>query len=173
MKTNLFYLTVIMLTSCSFFKGEDKVLSLKRVVNQSSKMRLDGFYYHHLDTISTNVSIYIFYQDGRIMHPGAFKLEEFDTLDSFLLKTANAGMWRDIKWAWGLFNLENDTLKIERWYFSTGEYITGMQKGVVLNDTTFHMYTFRNSYGIEEQLDDTFHFYPMKVKPDSINDFIK
>ena len=75
---------------------------------------------------------------------------------------------------WGVFQITNNSIKIERWFGrNAGEPLpTATIKGKILNKTTLVV---TESYFPPQHKvkSDTFYFYPLAVKPDSTNLFVK
>ena len=80
------------------------------------------------------------------------------------------------KFDWGLFNIEDNTIKIEHWLPAQGGYPTLLRTGEILNDTTFVLTEsiMRGKNGATpKDINQTFYFKHFDIKPDSTNSFIK
>jgi hypothetical protein len=179
MKTILILLFAILLTSCSSCKKmnvcKDESLTLSRVEFTGKQLRIDGFYYGNPDTAWNNIvrfETFVFYANGILYQTGA---EEYDKLESYiesLTKTSE----QDIKYVWGVFNIENNVIKIEHWWPAQCGYPVILRTGEILNDTTFVLTKMerRDSQGTtHKDINQGFYFRQFNTKPDSTNNFIK
>ncbi len=82
------------------------------------------------------------------------------------------------KASWGVFNIEGNTIKFEKWYFYGGRhYGAFISEGKILNDTTFHLTEFyrltRKGKKKEcRELDETYYFKQFSPKSDSTNVYV-
>lgn len=153
--------------------GDDK-LSLKKEFYQDSQLKMNGYYYRNIDN---HLTVYFLFKNGIILYGSTFPInelnkheEEYKTLD-----------WQSAikrsKYRWGVFNIETNSIKFERWYPSEPPLKAYVREGQILNDTTFvvsQFYRLKGGRKTElETLNETYHFKPFSPKPDSTNNFIK
>jgi hypothetical protein len=85
--------------------------------------------------------------------------------------------YKDRKYVWGVFKINNDSIIYERWLPTEIRYKSYTYKGVIINDTTFNITErFRLVNGLKDEFelrDETYHFRQFSPKPDSANNFIK
>jgi hypothetical protein len=74
-------------------------------------------------------------------------------------------------WAWGLYRITADSIKIEKWYPAGGDYVSQVSYGIITNDTTYAILPPKIGEN-DFIIDGVFHFLKLKSKPDSTNNFI-
>jgi hypothetical protein len=164
---------VILMVSCSYH------LSLDKKPYNGSQLRIDGFYYS-VGVDSMIHTGYFFYEDGTLSnrggryHPRTIK-EQFrkDIKSEKHIKYA-----RESRFTGGLFQIEGNVIKFEKWYPSSGGlHKCYVREGIILNDTTFVIKaSYRLVNGKKKEFgeeDELYHFMHYTPKPDSINVFIK
>jgi hypothetical protein len=155
---------------CFQITGKQEPLKFRRQINRGSLLRIDGCYYA-TDSMSGNTHIFVFYQNGVVEDVGAIEDEEFQhIMENGILQNDHERM-AVIPWAWGLYRITPDSIKIEKWYPSGADYVSQVSHGIITNDTTFTIFppkTGENDFII----DGVFHFLQLKAKPDSTNNFI-
>lgn len=169
-------LTIGCFTSCYvLFKPIEDKLTLTKQVYSGGQLRTDGYYYYSAD--NKLYDTYFFYRDGLIINGGgSSSLTPFKSFEKEFSSSYTNEYLSNSKYAWGLFNIQGDSILIERWYPSSGGPLpVYMSMGKVLNDTTFVITkSLRSKNGKEEQqLNETYHFRKFSPKPDSTNTFIK
>lgn len=168
-----FYLILIgICSSCNSFKSEPHPLTISRKIDNSRKMRLDGFYFSPNKTASRTAEVLFFYRNGVLHHMGSIETSEFfSTLrnNNFLSKV------RRQRVSWGLYTVKSDSIEFERWYHGGGsEKLALTRKGIILNDSTFLIVKVVNSLTAEyDSTHELYHFKKFQPKPDSTNEFIK
>ena len=154
---------------------EDQKLSLKRTSYSGAQLRIDGYYYGDPSTSSQGVTRYetiVFYQNGIVLFPGN---KEMSKIESEISATVGSNAYTNVKYSWGIFNIESTTIKLDYWRPTTCGYPAVLRTGNILNDTTFVLTTMevRDKKGATSQaIDQTFHFKQYGIKPDSTNKYI-
>lgn len=108
------------------------------------------------------------------MGGGALSLEEADEyIRKLFIEGSQNPNYEYSKW--GLFVIDNQTIKFERYYPSDDiTRWTYIREGIILNDTTFLITTSYRSDGSDFSIkNEIYHFRQFSPKPDSTNNFIK
>ena len=170
-KINLLILCVL-LTLCGC--GDDDLFSLTSTPYSGDQLRTDGYYYQIGYDGKTIFSSYFFYKNGILISVGGAE-PSLEIMDSYIKKYyLNGQKYKKDKLSWGVFFIEDDNIKFERWYPSERPYKSFVREGVILNDTTFHITKSYRSNGSEQrEKDEIYHFRQFSPKPDSTNVFIK
>jgi len=173
-----FILTIGCLTSCYvLYKPIEDKLTLTKQVYSGCQLRIDGYYYYSAD--NKLYDTYFLYRDGLIINGGgSSSLTPFESFEKEFSSSYTNEYLSNSKYAWGLFNIQGDSILIERWYPSSGGPLpVYMRMGKVLNDTTFVITeSYRMKKGKKTEVDsesETYHFRQFSPKPDSTNIFIK
>lgn len=167
-KSILMYLLLLVLLSCSKLNPPDDSISLIREDYNGDKLSFNGYYYTEIETYDGVIfSRYAFYRNGIIRYLGSSN--SLQEVNFIMIET---------KQIWGVFQIENNNLKFERWYpSSSGPLKAYVREGEIFNDTTFRITeSYRNQNGQKTEIDkrdEVFHFKSFSSKPDSINSFIK
>ena len=169
----LILISLVLLTtniSCYMFLKDDE-LSLQKKPYNGNELKIDGYYYQIYDSLLYSVSF--FYNNGCLLTVGSGYNEEELGIN---LKNENwTELFKKNKSWWGLFEIEQQTIKFERW-FCDGNCKTYVRAGEIINDTTFvitESYRMLNGEITEYDVENiTFHFKKFSPKPDSTNSFI-
>lgn len=161
-------------SSCKKDIMKDDALSIQRTSYTGDELRIDGYYYQEVD--NSFFSIYFFYRNGVLLSAGGVFSNE-NAIEEYIKKEflRNEG-YRKNKTFWGIFNIEGDTIKFERWYPSEPPLKAYVREGEILNDTTF---VITESYHLVDghradltQRNEVYHFKEFTPKPDSVNLFV-
>ena len=171
-KLGSFWVLLFICSSCSHFGSNSEALNMQREVNDSKKMRVDGFYFSLNKTSVPNADVYFFYRNGVVQHMGSVAENEFSIRlrdDKFLKKV------RGQRVSWGLYRVVSDTIEFERWYHAGGsEKLALLRKGIILNDSTFLINSVSSKKrGEYDSTNELYHFKKFHPKPDSTNEFIE
>lgn len=167
----LWMLGLVLPCSCQLFFGEDEKLSLERRPLQGNTLRLQGYYYHkYADGAMANA--YFLYQDGTALCMGAFPTNQWKAYEGKYADVEIAEKVRNMKFNWGVVQIEGDTIKLERWYPSERPYRTATRVGRILNDSTFVFDKVILSNGKEILKNERYHFKPFASKMDSLCRFL-
>lgn len=177
MKGIMFKLVAIMLVNvlaCNKKIFSDDAFSLTRTVNNSNKLRLNGYYY--LGDGEQIYDSYFFYSNGILLNLGGSSksnIYDFDSLENIIKRSINGN--ETVKEYWGQYEINGNEIKFERYYPSSGgpkpAYI---RIGKIHNDTTFTITQSMRSNGQSVSAEnEVYHFRPFSPKPDSTNNFIK
>jgi hypothetical protein len=159
----IIFIAFIPCSSCDAFIEEDDELTLPREDYTGNQLRLDGIYYH--ERFDSDITKYALYNNGILKSLGTSSKEDIFT--NFLDGSS--------RWEWGLFLIEDSTITIERLHVNSGGFYEAYtRKGVILNDTTFHILeSYRTNEEAErDEKNVIYHFAPFSPKPDSTNSFI-
>jgi hypothetical protein len=163
------YLVILVVSVQSCLKDEN--ISLKKIENNSNKIRLDGYF---LTSDNFGYSPYFLYQNG-VIFSWTF-ISSMDTLN-YENQFSDKMLIEKIKWwkySWGVYQIINNEILIERWYPGERPYDVFLTKGKILNDTTFILTEFSEPDGSKkETINETYRFKKFSPKPDSTNMFIK
>ena len=166
MKRFLFcFLVILFCFSCrKWFK--DEKLGLARINYTGNQLRTDGFYYGCSINEQLNedlLNVYFFYRNGIFLDASSWKYNDMEHL-KVLIEFPHS----ECKYEWGIFQIHDRELLINRWEIAWGPLPTALFSGEILNDTTFILHK-RNGQAIEEEI---YHFYYYEQKPDSTNNYI-
>ena len=122
-----------------FGKGwcDDEDLELKRKPYHGDELKIDGFFYGKgVKDFSGEEfhNVICLYENGVLLLAGSPKKGE---LESYLLKTKDLELLQQTKAAWGLFEVNGDDIKLAYWEAAPCGYPAVLQRGKILNDSTF------------------------------------
>jgi len=173
----------MLFVQCEGLFKDDDLLSLPLTPYTGNQLRIDGYYYRIADEPSYSdgtlygegaiEECYFFYENGMALYLGGVgnSLEE---MDEYVLRLIRSQNYKNIKFCWGIFVVEGNIIKFDRWYPGAKPYRAYVREGIILNDTTFHITKSYRSNGKErDKEDEIYHFREFSPKPDSTNVFIK
>lgn len=175
MKLLLLFVLLTLVGSCKkdVMRGDDK-LSIQKMPYTGNQLRTDGYYYRSIDDYLT---VYFLYNDGTILYGSTFLANELIKHELEYKTNEWQSIVKKSKYRWGLFEIEGNTIKFERWYPSQPPLKAYVREGVILNDTTFKInqfYRIQNGNQTDlENIDETYHFKSFSPKPDSTNSFVQ
>ena len=153
---------------------KDDELSIKVTDYKGNKLKLDGYFYQQKNKYYYD--IYCFYNNGILLAAGGTFLSVAEMDDYLNREFINNKSYQIHKSNWGVFILENNNIKFERWYPGDPPLKAHVREGTIANDSTF---TITESYRIQKgkkteviARSETFHFKAFSPKPDSTNKFI-
>lgn len=152
---------------------EDGEFNFPRQENTSNKIRLNGYYYGDLTGNNPSTpSVYLLYKDGiSYSGLGTYNINEIEDNSLVLSITDDK---RNSKSGWGIYKIENNSIEIQNWSFSTGCKPITILEGEILNDTTIRISFWKNSNSDKQHIvNSIFLFHEYSPKPDSTNNFIK
>ncbi len=164
---------LLLIGGCKKWYKYDEMTLVKQLYN-GTELRLDGYYYDMED--GQIWGTYFFYQDGTILYGIGT-----DTLDKSSLEEHDAWFSSDYfresiktdRRRWGLFEIQDDSIALERWGIVEWHDPVLHFSGQILNDTTFIITRCENPHtGSTHQYNDLYHFHQFSPKPDSTNTFI-
>ena len=142
--------------------------TLQQKAYEGNEIRIDGYYYSLIDEDYDILCYFVLYRNGVIYGP-----IHQDASDSVVLESVSRFDYK-IRDNWGLFEIEDSLISLEYYLPSMYGHHAYLMKGRILNDTTFHMTSGKQSdKSSYEQIDKLFHFCPMDVKPDSTNKYYR
>ena len=178
MLQNLFLIILfIIINSCSVFDFlKDDELTIKRTNFSGSQLKTNG-YYMHIYGNPENITIYFLNRDGVFIYAGSPPLKDLGVLEQEFIDGTFNNYIKKYKTSWGVFAIEDKSIKIERWYPSEPPLNAYIEEGEILNDTTFiikEIYRQKNNKKKETKTrNETYHFKAFSPKPDSANNFVK
>ena len=144
---------VAVLTACDAFGGFDE-LTLARQPYPGNALRVDGYYAASGPTGDGERFVALFLFRNGVVRYGGSSVGR-DVLES------KFGQYGDRRYDWGVFVVEEDQIKIERWYPGDGPHVPAIVKpGRIVDDTTFG---FTSALGTSE----VYSFRRFAPKPDS------
>jgi hypothetical protein len=162
---------VLQFISCQIFFREDDKLTLQRKPYNGSSLKLDGYYYQtYLG--GKMVEIYFLFKSGVIINAGAFDINKLNFYEKKFSDSVFVNKIISLKYNWGVFQIDEDSIKFERWYPSEKPYRTGIREGYILNDSTFVIIKAINSKGKEISKNEIYHFKQFEPKIDSVSKYI-
>jgi hypothetical protein len=166
MLKSILLLVLISIQSCL----KDDVLVMKRVDNNTNKIRLKGYY---LETKFTH-NPYFFYQNGIVFKYSSRELKDSLLIENGMTDINNLNNQKRLKDSWGVYSIQGNSILIERWASSDKPLDAYLMKGTILNDTTFIMTEFSEPDGSKKEvINEVYRFRKFSPKPDSTNMFIK
>ncbi len=179
MKTKSFFTIIIILTffSCKLFETEYDEFTLKKQNYTGNELRIDGYYYREFESDCQSLKIYFLYRNGIILRGGNPCIDEIGIRENEFSNGEWSKYVEEDEISWGVFVIENDTIKFERYNPPSGPgYLHSLvREGPIINDTTFRiirLYWFKDGEKIITETDDLYHFKKFAPKPDSTNNFI-
>jgi len=173
----------LMLICICFFLGcsknglfKDDELSLERQKYEGSQLRVDGYYFLRYSVNGNHRNIiYFLYRDGTLLYGDTPLDSEINEIEEEFKSGEFYNYAENRKAHWGLFEIDGNSIKFERWYQSS-PYKAYVREGEVLNDTTFKItqsYRMKDGEKTErKERDETFNFKEFSPKPDSTNKFV-
>jgi hypothetical protein len=151
---------------------KDDELTITRQANNSSSMKLNGYYYNPWGTNSEYAYVTIFFENGVLYKGPGYRLEEImnDKADLRALIDRK----REVKAGWGIYKIRSGMIETQSWEISQGCNPVVVEKGKILNDSTFQItsWAYSDSEDIEA-VNRTYRFRSYSPKPDSTNNFIE
>ena len=106
----------------------DDNLSIQRENYSGNQLRLDGYYYRYINEEYYFPKLF-FYNNGVILEIGG-RFKTFEEVEEYLnriyIENSN---YNSNKLSWGVYRVENDNIKFEKWYPGSG----GGFPGIVLS----------------------------------------
>jgi hypothetical protein len=163
-----------LLTSFLFFSSCSATwrqkMTMTRIDYSGTELQTAGFYYNK------NFGTFILYNYGIYLggYSAVGDVYNVQGLVNFWKNPRFLAIYDKDPTNWGVYQIANGSIVIEKWFGrNAGEALpTAIIKGKILNDTTLVM-TESNFPPQHKVKSDTFHFYPLLIKPDSTNQFIK
>ena len=175
MKTKLLSIIILGLfitEACKLLGPGPDEFTLQRKDYTGNELRIDGYYYD-------GCRVQLFYKNGiHLYGGGCHKENELKELETIFSNGTFHDAIYDDETSWGVFIIENDTIKFERYNPPSGPgYMHSfIREGPIINDTTFRIVRiYRYEDGVKKvtETNDLYHFKKFSPKPDSINNFIK
>jgi len=164
---------ILSVCACSKIVGEDELILLERIENTSEALRLDGYYVRMIGDNNPTMIVYFFYRNGIVLSGGGATLSELEELEE---RYRNGEFYTNVKNSkifWGVYQLNADEIRFERWYPSDRPYGSSLRIGKIQNDSTFIITSTADSDGSDVRfVNELFKFKEFSPKPDSTNIFI-
>jgi hypothetical protein len=166
----IYILLLILCISCKQL-CKDTSFSIYKVPYNGT-LRLNGYYYEEpKDSLTT---IYVLYNDGIVCLPGSPTISK---MDKYILENNNSTILKDSKYAWGVFNIVGNIIKIEEWEPTMCGYPVRLSTGTILNDSTYIITQYSLRTGSKTNTTNDvkmiYHFRKFNPKPDSTNSYVK
>jgi hypothetical protein len=153
----IFVLSLVFLSSC---KERYENLELIREEYKGNELKLNGYYYHQSQK-QDFTSYFFLYRNG-IVYFGGISDNDLNIVDASITKIPPQS--REARTNWGVFKINTDDLKIEKWDIVSGGKIP----------TNIRMYKIENNTTIKStNSSETYTFREFSPKPDSTNSFVK
>ena len=180
---------LVFASACSFINNEllggDDKLSITKKNYLGKELKIDGYYLEDISEYSLEdmddayIGSYFFYQNGILLN-GRSRKNSLKEINEQEEKYKNGSYYKDVKdskLSWGLFEIEEKTIRFQRWYPSSGGPLKAyVREGTIINDTTFRI---TRSYRIVEEAkteirskNELYRFKKLSPKPDSTNVFV-
>ncbi|MDR2916032.1 MAG: hypothetical protein LBV74_14605 [Tannerella sp.] len=158
-------------------ESSDDRLTLEKVNYSGNKLRIDGYYYENFDSRNNPyISVFFLYENGIILYGSSFSVDQIIKQEERYRNGFHASNAAKFKYYWGVFQINGDKIKYEKWVPVEGPLFTVTYEGVILNDTTF---VINKNYITKEgkkkepgEIYWEYHFKQFSPKPDSTNRFI-
>ena len=172
MKTIAFILCFTFLfSSCDRLFKDDELL-LSKTPYLGDELRIDGYYYYQKVEDEKYTLIVFLYKNGIIISTRAYPFLDVAVVETEMMKEYDE-IVKD-KTRWGIFAVDNNKIKYERWVSPTEGITVRKSTGYIENDTTFHITEHYFSYNQKiYYVNEVWHFKKFDNKPDSTNNFIK
>lgn len=167
-----------LLSNCKDNDWNDDGLSIKREPYTGSLLRIDGYYYekYAIGNGDYRYNIYFFYKNGTVLYGETPSGDELQQKEAEYISGSFYVKIKEQKYYWGLFKVENNNIKFERWYPGDPPLKAYIREGNIINDSTFIITeSYRMQGGKKTEVrarSETFHFKAFSPKPDSTNKFI-
>lgn len=180
MRIDYLSIFIVVLFSCSSCHKlglcKDEPLTMQKAEFKTNKFKIDGFYYGYPSTDYQGVTSYrtlLFYRNGIALLPGVAELEN---LEEYIEAVGNGGMIKNVKYIWGVFFVNDGKVLIEKFAGGPCGSPVELLTYDILNDSTLVLTHIRTKDGgaiEDEKKNEVYHFRPLSVKPDSVNNIIK
>lgn len=151
----------------------DDELTLERQPFLGNELKTNGYYYYMNE--GQIFDSYIFYKNGVIIHgknsSPYTNNDPIGFMDGLFLSDS---LVNDLsKFNYGIFQIQGDSIWIEKWIVFSGNRRVLLLSGNILNDTSFVLTRSENTgNGNVFHMNKLFHFHALTPKPDSTNTFI-
>jgi len=162
MKKNIKFAIIILIitvfSSCLSMKIEQ--LTMQRMDNTTTKLKLNGYYFDNFGDNDEKVDIIFFYKNGVLLDGMNSSLSDLEATEADFKSGIYADLSANNVTSWGVYKINKNTITTEQWFAGNRCCKTLIRSGTILNDTTFQ---FNN---------EVFKFKAFSPKPDSTNVFI-
>ena len=128
-------------SSCDSKRNEnlDDKLSLERVYYNGNELRIDGYYrrYNYVDKEPEprGVTPFFLYRNGIIFGYAGVDIDKVSQMEEWFRNGNYVN--NTSKYQWGVFQIDGEKIKYEKWTPVQGPLWAATYEGVILNDTTF------------------------------------
>jgi hypothetical protein len=176
--TTLFLCILLLFSSsCKKIRFKDDELQLNRENYTGSQLRIDG-YYHEQKPIDSKGNSFFFFRNGILLYGYSFSKNEQGDFEINWKNGQYENLVKQNKENWGVFVIDGNNIKFEKWYPSNSGYLPSFVKeGSIINDSTFIITSFyrltkKGKKREYEEINETYRFVEFSPKPDSTNNFI-
>ena len=158
----------------------DDKLTLKRVGYNGNELRIDGYYRHYVyvgkEPSPRYVIPYILYRNGIIFGEDGASIDRIVEMEEQFRNGTYAIRAAERKWQWGVFQINGNQIKYEKWAPGETPFYAFTYEGMILNDTTFVINKYYRMRDVQNKAQTEvyweYHFKQFSPKPDSTNRFI-
>ena len=155
----------------------DDKLTLERIAYNGNELRIGGYYYNnYYSGEKLSLTPYFLYKNGIILGGVSFRANEITEMEEKFRNGYYETLVTDIKYLWGVFQIDGNKIKYEKWVASEGPFSAFIYEGMILNDTTFVINKAYRMADINKKAPQEvyreYHFKQFTPKPDSTNRFI-
>ena len=134
-------------------------------------MNINGYYYYQWTNQEVR-EVLVLYNNGVCLETSIEGSENYELANN--IQNGLNPNYRNIKFVWGLYNIYDTIIQIEKWYPSEVYFPVYKRIGRVLNDSTFTITNSSRCDGSEGATqEEIWHFKPYSNKPDSTNPYIE
>lgn len=171
---------LLVLTGCAGC-GDDDPLSISKTGYTGNQLKIDGYYYGGYpanENLKQDAVIdtWFLYRNGVALDGNTIEYQELAAQENDWKTSEWHSNIKDLKYHWGVFTIEGNTIQIEKWYPSEKPYSSYVNKGLILNDTTFlitEQYRMVDGSQTDKVIrNETFYFKQFSPKPDSTNPYV-
>lgn len=160
------------LVGCTFFGGYDE-LTLQRSQNYRGNFRINGYYYKIYEH---SISTIFFYNNGLLLSV-SYEKDKIVEIENKIIEGKIEKDKFNYRFDWGIFQIEGDSIKYEKWAAYDGYKPAFLHSGHILNDTTFVITSVSSNSKIFDESKFTktntvYRFKHLPLKPDSTNKYI-
>jgi hypothetical protein len=163
---------LLIFSGCGNYLKDEEGLTFQKMEYFGKELKLDGYFCNKLN-LEWGIDL-ILYRNG-IAIKTLFDNKTLTQYEDDFRSGKFAEKYKNRKFAWGLFQVINDTIKVE-FLSAIGESSAypSIDIGLILNDSTIHFVKRMRSNGkYVENKNTMYHFKQFHPKPDSINSWVR
>jgi len=167
-----FFILTLFISCCSKLLDDDQFELIRKDIELNT-IRTDGIYYRP-NLTNKECSIILLYKNGiYCLWSDAIEISALTNIESKFLDISIINKRKNIKYIWGIVDISQQKISLERWYPSEPPLKSFIKSGKIINDSTFELETSRRSHTSEiRNISEKFYFRKSTTKPDSSNPFV-